>query len=387
MRISIKIRYILSQVIISAAIAAFMPVFYVMLSEIGYSNSAIGWYYAIFWLLSTIFEVPFGVFTDFYGTKKTMLLAIILKIIGFILLLQPNRNIISIVFIGVLTGIGEAGISGCLPSWFVNENKQNNNKEDVTSVFAKTNMICCIVSLIVGFCSGQILYIKNVYFPIYLSLFLFIIAMVFFVLFPNDIIRTVEKKKDKMGQENWTSIALNNRGIILIFIGLSFTDVLNCAPGNQWSKVFEDLNLFGYIWIGFNSATILGSYILSKIKNIELTKLRSDLMYLIEFSLLIIAYILNSKPIFSLIIFLLYVFFYQIHIILYGVYLHTKIIMNDSSRNMHISIFNMTNSLMCTVALIVIGYMSNGLNLMLVWVLMGAVSCCGYMLLRKKVWE
>lgn len=382
----------------SAAIAAFMPVFYVMLSEMGYSNSAIGWYYAVFWFLSTVFEVPFGIFTDFHGTKRTMLAAIMLKILGFILLLVPVRNMVSIVIVGILTGVGEAGISGCLPSWFVNENNQRDKREDVTKIFAKTNAICCIVSLIVGFCSGQILYIKNIYFPIYLSLVLFAAAVLFFVVFPKDTVqnqgdkgsgtsRMAIKWKEKKETKNIRSIFLQNRSMILLFIGLSFTDVLNCAPGNQWSKVFEDLNIFGYIWIGFNGATILGGYILSRAKNIVLTEKKSDLLYLVEISLLFLAYLLRMKPVMALIMFLVYVFFYQIHIILYGSYLHTNVINDDASRNMQISVFNMTNSLMCTAALVVIGYMGDGVDLMLVWVIMAAVSGMGYFMFKNKIWK
>ncbi len=382
--ISNKRRFMISQFILCIATSGFMPVFYVFLSRKEYGDIAIGWYYAIFWLVSTLCEVPFGVFTDKFGTKKTLIVSVLLKIVGFVLLLIPRIRFINLIVIGVLTGMGEAGLSGCLPSWFVNKNNEAVEKDDIAKVFAQTGIYCCILSLVVGFVAGQILFIKNINYPIFFSLMIFIIALLFFAFFPKE--RVVEKEIEKTQKCNFRDMLLSNTALIIVFVGFSVSDIINCAPGNQWSKVFEDLNWYGYIWIGFNVATMLGNALISHLQNTSLTKRKNDLLIAIEIMLLAIAFLVRTHLVVALVLFLCYVFFYQIHTTLYGAYIHSSIIVDDAKRNQNISLFNMTNSLLCTLTLVVVGYLCSMWNMMLVWLVVAVGSGLMYLCMRNKMW-
>ncbi|MBE5857909.1 MAG: MFS transporter [Lachnospiraceae bacterium] len=383
---STKTRYIIAQIIMSASVSAFMPVFYVFLANTGFSNDLIGWYYAIFWLVSTFCEVPFGIYTDRYGTKRTMLLAVLVKLVGFSLLLLSWKNAVIIVLLGILTGIGEAGMSGCLPSWFVNVNNEEEEKNDVKEVFSKANIACSITGIIIGFVSGQVLYIKNVYYPIYLSIALFILAAAFFMSFKDAEKKECEETVCHLSWRDIINTFVETKGLILTFIGLSFVDVINCAPGNQWSKAFENANLFGYIWVAFNIVTIISNYLVGKFKRMKLNKYINDVLLVSETGLLVLILLNKAHLNISIILFVFYVFVYQIHTILYGAFIHTDVIKDDSKRNMQVSSFNMINSLMNTAGLVLVGYLTESIDMFMVWVIMSILACLGYVITRKKIW-
>ena len=195
MKISHESKYMLFEGILSACNASFMPVFYIFLLKIGYDIGQIGWYYGLFWLVSTLFEVPFGIFTDLFGTKRTIVISILFKIIGFVFLIWGTTGIGLLIIIALLTGIGEAGLSGTLPSWFVNVTQKKEKKDYISTIFAKTNNICCVIGLSVGFVSGQILYTMNHYYPVFLTLVLFSSSLFVFCLLLTD--NDIEIKKQK----------------------------------------------------------------------------------------------------------------------------------------------------------------------------------------------
>lgn len=387
MKISHESKYMLFEGILSACNASFMPVFYIFLSKIGYDIGQIGWYYGLFWLVSTLFEVPFGIFTDLFGTKRTIVISILFKIIGFVFLIWGTTGIGLLIIIALLTGIGEAGLSGTLPSWFVNVTQKKEKKDYISTIFAKTNNICCVIGLSVGFVTGQILYTMNHYYPVFLTLVLFSSSLFVFCLLLTDNDIEIKKQVRKKGIIKNFDFK-KKRSIIVIFVTISTIDIINSGPGNQWQKIFEGMEMYGYLWIGVNLATLLGNWIISKAIIVKLSKGNSDLLVVMKVVLLFLMYALkNYSIVVFTILFFIYVVVYQVHYVLNISYIHTSVVTNDDTRNEEISIFNMTSSLMSTFSLIIGGYLGSFYGILLGWCIMGTVSFIIYFSFRNKVWR
>lgn len=292
-----------------------------------------------------------------------------------------------LIIIALLTGIGEAGLSGTLPSWFVNVTQKKEKKDYISTIFAKTNNICCVIGLSVGFVSGQILYTMNHYYPVFLTLVLFSSSLFVFCLLLTDNDIEIKKQVRKKGIIKNFDLK-KKRSIIVIFVTISTIDIINSGPGNQWQKIFEGMEMYGYLWIGINLATLLGNWIISKAIIVKLSKGNSDLLVVMKVVLLFLMYALkNYSIVVFTILFFIYVVVYQVHYVLNISYIHTSVVTNDDTRNEEISIFNMTSSLMSTFSLIIGGYLGSFYGILLGWCIMGTVSFIIYFSFRNKVWR
>lgn len=384
--------YLVSGAMVAGTTAIFMPIFYVYLSNINYSNSDIGWYYAVFWISSTIMEVPFGYFTDRFGTKLTLLGSSVMKGIGFSFLAWEPADIRLLIVVALLTGIGESGFSGCLSAWVVNEyNRQETNSADIQikNIFAKGNMINAIAALAVGMISGQILYKMNFTYPIYASAISFFVLTILFCMFPERKKERISEKAvdrvERRSRKNWNIQWIKeNKKLIGIFIILSFPEMINCAPGNQWSKVFEKLEWFGYIWVAFNMVTILSNLFITKYNALDFGRKTMDKLFLLETLLLAGIYVLRNNLYLCLILFLGYVFLYELHTTLNFSYFQEEVISDDAKRTTITSSYNMVSSLIITILLAGVGYMSDYIGILLTWLIIAVIVTALYGMCRKS---
>lgn len=384
--------YMVSTIVLSASTSLYMPVFYVYLSNLNYNNTEIGLFYSLFWLASTLAEVPFGLFTDRHGTGYTLVFGSVLKVFGFLCLLNRTESMVLLLAAAVVTGVGEAGYSGCLGAWFVKEYnyfEEKSNGIAIKNYFARAGSVSSITGLAVGLFSGQILYNINFAYPIYASIGLFVGMSILFLLFPKDHCLPERKGRHRISsraEEKGLSMSwVSSHGkILVIFLILSFLDVVNCGPGNQWSKVFEDLRWNGYIWVAISLVSLLSNLLVDRCAFLDYNKKAARRLFLLETFLLGGVYLLRWNLYISIVFFLVYVLFYGIHKTLVSTYLQEHIICDDNRRTTFTSVYNMLNALIVTVVLFAVGCLSDYIGMTATWFAVAAVITLIYLIIQTK---
>lgn len=378
--------YYLSQSLIVISITFFAPILYVFLYNSGYNNTELGLYLSVFWLVSAMFEVPFGMLTDKYGTKKTLIISSFLKFIGMTIIAISPKNFSLLLCSGILTGLGESGFSGCLSSWLVNTYKkivhnnsyQDNLQQDFQKIFANANILSSFFSMIVGLLSGQFLFNINKGLPIIVSAISFFCLFLFFlIIFPNDFkvkIKEHKKSNEAYSLKKFITLIQSNKILLIIFLYLSIPSIIDVGPGNQWSKAFEGLNFSGYIWALISFTIIASNFLLSKVKTFKLNSKSVPFFLSVDVLLIILIRLSNSKLHLSLFLFLLHVFIYSLVCTLNSAFLHSKIITNDNKRNTMISSYNLYNSIIVAVFLSVLGIFSDIYGIFNSWVIFGIIG-------------
>lgn len=378
--------YYISQILLFTATSLFNPVSYLFYMDNGLNLSVIGVSISILWIVSGIFEIPFGIFTDKYGTKITMILSNVLSICGLGLLIV-RTNVPTLLICAAIFGVSTAANSGCLSSWIVNslkiELKDSFKQEIIQKVFSRSNIFCSIVSLLFSFLMLQIVYEINKNYPIYLSVIAYIICLLFFVFIFNDEYKNFNRKNS-----NLTNVVTQYFRIIdkkFLFISLFFTIpfIMDMGPVNQRSIVYRKTNILGFIQIIIVGAFVFGNYIVSKtkIKQEKILKL-----IILDVVIILLLNFFDKKSIYTGIIF--FILHVIINTIILGVnisYLHSDIIKDDANRNTSISTFNFLNSCIVGILLIIQGIFSDKIGMTNTWSLFSVIGAVLYIIMFNRI--
>lgn len=335
--------YYISQILLFTATSLFNPVSYLFYMDNGLNLSVIGVSISILWIVSGIFEIPFGIFTDKYGTKVTMILSNVLSVCGLGLLIV-RTNVPTLLICSAIFGISTAANSGYLSSWIVNslkvELKDSFKQETIQKVFSISNIFCSIVSLLFSFLMLQIVYKINKNYPIYLSVTAYIICLLFFVFMFKDGYKNFNRKNNNLTNNDLINMVTQYFRIIdkkFLFISLFFTIpfIMDMGPVNQWSIVYRKTNILGFIQIIIVGAFVFGNFIVSKtkIKQEKILKL-----VILDVVIILLLNFFDKKSIHTGIIF--FILHVIINTVILGVnmsYLHSNIIKDDANRNTSIS--------------------------------------------------
>ncbi len=136
----------------------FEPYLYIYLLGIGINLFQIGILFAIRETIIYIFEIPSGIFADYYGKKTELLICFLFYIISFILFFIAN-NFFIIIYAMIFFGLGEAFRSGTHKAMIYSYLEQKGWFAEKTFVYGRTRSFSLIGSSVSAFLS--ILFILN----------------------------------------------------------------------------------------------------------------------------------------------------------------------------------------------------------------------------------
>ena len=129
-------------------------------------------------LISTLlFEVPTGAFADLYGRKKSINTGLFLFILGALIIVL-SKDIIGFILSSVFFGIGQAFLSGAWDALLYDSMKLCNLEKNylkTTSMQHATFLVFFTVSMFFS----PMVYIINKKYPIFISIFFYIIIFLF----------------------------------------------------------------------------------------------------------------------------------------------------------------------------------------------------------------
>ncbi|KAF2955810.1 MULTISPECIES: MFS transporter [Marinitoga] len=225
-------------------------------------------------LITLLFEIPTGIFADYYGHKNSILLGFLFSIFSTILFITSN-SLFYLILIFFLEGISNALLSGSSTAWLL-ETFTNSTKE-YDDFFRKTN-IWSLISKISGSLIGGYLFYLKVDYPIYLILFVKIILLSIFLIFAKISFKFNKRKKHLNFYIGFNNIKnslfeiYKNKILFSIFTTSTVFILGINAIFIYWQPLFiNKLNnnisyIVGYIYTLTTFSSILGSYLLKKLK-------------------------------------------------------------------------------------------------------------------------
>lgn len=377
--------YYISQILLFLASSMFNPVSYLFYLDNGINAAFIGINISMLWITSSVFEVPFGIFTDRYGTRLTMILSNLLSLTGLSILIFKTNNFTLLISAGIF-GISGAANSGCLSSWIVNvykkENESSFKQEILQKIFSKSNIMCSLVSMVFSFLMLQIVYKIDKMYPIYLSFIAYFVCMLFFILVFSDYskTKTVNNTVYFEFRNYFKQIDFNFFKISFFF---TIPYIMDIGPVNQWTIVFKKTDLLGYINVLIVLSVIFANFIISKLK-ISQKNLKkfifSDLIIII-----FLGVIFNYNSYISILFFLIHVIINTIILGINNSYFHTHVIKDDDKRNTLISTFNFFNSIIVGILLQVEGLFSHFFGYINSWYIFSIFGFIVYYILFKYI--
>lgn len=377
--------YYISQILLFLASSMFNPVSYLFYLDNGINATFIGINISMLWITSSVFEVPFGIFTDRYGTRLTMILSNLLSLTGLSILIFKTNNF-TLLISAVIFGISSAANSGCLSSWIVNvykkESESSFKQEILQKIFSKSNIMCSLVSIIFSFFMLQIVYKIDKMCPIYLSFIAYFVCMLFFILVFSDYskAKTVNNTVYFEFRSYFKQIDFNFFKISFFF---TIPYIMDIGPVNQWTIVFKKTNLLGYINILIVLSVIFANFIISKLKISQ--KNLKKFIFLDLIIIISLGVIFNYNSYISILFFLIHVIINTIILVINNSYFHTHIIKDDDKRNSLISTFNFFNSIIVGILLQVEGFFSDFFGYINSWYIFSIFGFIVYYILFKYI--
>ncbi|NTK48024.1 MFS transporter, partial [Enterococcus faecium] len=359
----ISIYYFFNSLVVFA-LQLFGAISYIFLNQKGYSFFEINLYLSIFWFISTVMEIPSGIFVDIIGTRKTLIISYCTRAVGLMTLLF-SYNIGILILSGIFTGVAEALSSGTLDTWITNEIKEEDKNLSMKTIFSRVRTISPIIGILSGFVGAQYFANINIQIPFFISMisfFLIALLAIFLIDEPRKL------KRIRMNEFKHMYI-YNTRQIfdvisttkefwfyILLFIIPSILDV---GPSNQWQIIVSNNNgdiLTGYFWIFIGLTTILSNLFISKfIKSNSNTKILMYSLILVD-SIIISLISLDLLPYYF---FLGHVFIFGICSTLIITYIHDELIVSNELRASIISVYYTIVSMVISFMLLINGKLSD----------------------------
>ena len=105
----------------------------------GMTLQQLGWFFAAFFIVMVVLEVPSGFLADRLGHLAVYRLSKCFDMLNFVLLvLAPNIS--AVILASAIGGIGRALGSGCLEAWYVNQRSKESHHGNLRLVLSRANL-------------------------------------------------------------------------------------------------------------------------------------------------------------------------------------------------------------------------------------------------------
>ncbi|OOR10000.1 hypothetical protein BW897_24905 [Bacillus cereus] len=380
----IKNTYYLVNILYSLSISIFGATIYLYMESINYNNTQINLFLAVFWLVSFLTEIPSGIIADSFGRKNTLIASCIIRGIGLLLLYIDWGNILLLVTGAVLTAIGESLKSGTVDSWMVDSIIEIDNNYKFEKVFSVGSVYGTFFSLISGFIGGQLIGPIDLGYPILLgSIILFITTIVVIIMMKETRPKGVHNQfsvRDSLGTlKNTTKFGIQylkeDKAFLLICLSFLPLALIVTGPGNQWQLLFhvEGQSVgVGYIWVLMSLCGMVGAYLSKKISSLSNNKISILMISTLVNTSTIIICVLSNNYLLSLVFFLFHVIVTASEEIIRYTFLHQNIA--TENRATVLSFFNTLEAGVTSLALLIIGGLSDVIGIGNTWLVMAVLS-------------
>jgi len=232
----------------------FVPIFALYLQEQLFTVLNVTIIMAIITFVTAVLEVPSGVFTDFFGRRKTLILSCLIAVIN-VSLLATGTEFIHFVFYAIVSAFSRALNSGTDESLLydtLKEFKEQGKFKKVIGAYHAIGPIAMSISSIIGGLLATI----SLRTPVYVTIIPFVIALIFslFLVEPkyHKSISTVFGHVKKS-----TALLFSNRQLFL----LSLASLLFFSFGesiHQISQIFYSFNNIPVAYFGFIFGAVFG---------------------------------------------------------------------------------------------------------------------------------
>ncbi|MCK9224771.1 MAG: MFS transporter [Candidatus Muirbacterium halophilum] len=172
----------------------FEPFFYLYFLSKGFSYTKIGILISIREMTSYIFEIPSGIFSDYYSPKKSLILCFALYICSFFTI-HSSQNIFYISIIGMfLFGIAEAFRSGTHKAIIINYLEEQGMLEKKHEIYGYTRSWALLGSALSAIISGFLVFYTGNYNNLFIASTIPYLMLIFLIsTYPNE--KNNHKKK------------------------------------------------------------------------------------------------------------------------------------------------------------------------------------------------
>lgn len=377
--------YLLINGLYACGIGIWSGTIYLYMKAVHYSYGQINLFLVIFWITSFLTEIPMGRLADKYGQLKVGMLSCIIRSLGLLSIAISNLNITYLMFGAILTALGQSMYSGSLDSWIVNQTQGASINLD--KLFARKSLIVATATMISGYIGSQYLGNINLKYPIIIGAFLLLLPIPIFIILDH---RFVNFKQNITLKSLKVTLKLKSKPfhfgkeIIIYFLMLLSALFITTNPYNQWQLFFQKNNDHietGYILVAINLASILGSYLISKIKVQNRIQLFSNQVYFLTFFLILAVFLETKFKIISIGFFLMHTLITSSNEVIQISLLQTKITSNEN-RTTITSFYNCLESLISIATIGINGIISDKFGIGIGWIIFAIIGVFLFILLK-----
>lgn len=377
-------KYYLFSFIYHIAYSALVAVAIVAFKEQGLSITQITLAESIAWASSLILEVPSGMLADYFGRKRTVIIACLFELASLIVYFF-TRNFLSLLIGQLLFAVSECSLSGTFDAWLFS--KANKDTSEARIKISRNGNACLIGNIFGGVIGGLISIKWKGWLWIFSSAL--IIVCLIICLTMEDI---VEKKEIKSFSE----------GIRLMFSPLkSFTSLFKVKPAiimlpEMWFIAFflstpnsiwqlyllkllkKDTGFISVMWIIIQLIQIAVNKLIEKNKSVVKHYIIVSLISLFAISVLVYLLGTLNQSIIIIILFCLFLFFYSLQGPILSTY--TAEIFEEKDRATCFSVLSLIGSVISALGLSLGGVISEKYGYEKVYELAGISIGCIFVL-------
>lgn len=222
-----------------------------------------------------LFELPSGIFADLFGRKNIFLMSCVFQFLSTLLLFMAN-NVLWLVFVLILNGLGRAFSSGSIDALIIDQEVEKKGELELSKVTSTLSVLEGCGLALGGIAGGIIASISGTYNYNLLLRMIFTAAVILLcICFVKDSceVKDEEKKTSIFVQLKSGKKAVSvHPNLWLILSGIFLTGVFLSTIETYWQPAFKRLSdssdytwLLGIIsFLGFAAATV-GNVIIGKI--------------------------------------------------------------------------------------------------------------------------
>ncbi len=228
---------------------------------------------AVFMIGVLMMEIPTGVIADLVSRKKSYLIGLWLKSVGFFGYFLAS-SFVSFIMSELILAAGACFISGALEAWLVDELRKRGDDFSLTYIFSDTEYKATIAQIFGGG-AGGILATFNPQLPWFTgAIFLALLAVIMTIIMPTDAnsITTSAKEKQQLFityLKEGVKIGYHHKLLRRLFILLAIS-AFSWQPVNMfWQPFFKSywgMLSLGFIWMAIKITIALANKTAGKIK-------------------------------------------------------------------------------------------------------------------------
>lgn len=377
--------YLLISGLYASGIGIWSGTIYLYMKAVHYSYGQINLFLVIFWITSFLTEIPMGMLADKYGQLKISMMSCFIRSLGLLSIALSNLNITYLIIGAILTALGQSMYSGSLDSWIVNQTEKSPINLD--KLFAHKSLIVAATTMLSGYIGSQYLGNINLKYPLVIGALLLLLPIPVFIALDHqftDFKQPIDLKSLKsMFRFKQKPVHLS-KNLIVYFLMLLSVLFITTNPYNQWQLFFQKNNGHietGYILVAINLVSILGSYLISKIKIKNRVQLFSNQLYLLTFFLILAVFFRSKFKTISIIFFLMHTLITSSNEVIQVSLLQTKITSNKN-RTTITSFYNCLESLISIAIIGVNGIVSDKFGIGVGWISFAIVGIFLFIILK-----